>query len=281
MSVPDENMQRAKVIHGRCPEDHERADHERAVYVGEGKPEIGLKTLLRLEVKLTHLPFLAPERVHHANRGQAFLGLREQGAILFLNRGRVPANAIGEKVNRSHDRRDDGQGKQRQLPVNPDHHDKSPDEGDDGTENICEAFVVDCLDRLRIVGNAKTRIARTTRVMILERERLQIRVEISAQLQQRLQTDFHENVIAGEVGQAPEKLNSDERQAEQGDEIGRRSKLGVGIPRQDVIDDDLERPGFEQVQRNAAERQDQADHRWAQERPIVLKHAAIDRHEKL
>ncbi len=179
---------------------------------------------------------------------QSFLRLREQGAILFLNRSRVPANAIGEKVNRGHDRRHDGQGKQRQLPVDPNHDEECSDERDDGTENIREALVVDGLDRLRIVGDAKARIARAARVMIFQRERLQIGVKIGAQFQQRLQTDFHEDVIAGEVGQAPEELNADQRQAEQGNEVGRRSELRVGIPRQDVIDDDFERPGFEEVQ---------------------------------
>ena len=182
------------------PDDHERADHERAVHVREGEPQIRLQTLLRLQMKLAHLPFLAAERVHHPNRAQTFLRLREHGALLFLNRGRFAANAIGEKVNRCDDRGNDGEGEQRQLPIDPDHHEKGADQRDDRTENVREALVVDRLDRLRIVGDPKARIARATRVVIFERERLEISVKIGAQFEQRLQADFHEDVIAGEVG---------------------------------------------------------------------------------
>ena len=195
-----QDMQGAEVIHGGGAHDHECADDERAVHVREGEPQIRVKTLLRLQMKLAHLPFLAAEGVHHADRAQTFLRLREQGAFLFLDRGRVAANAIGEKVNRSHDRRHDGEGKQRQLPVDPDHDEKGPDQRNDGTKNVREALVVDRLDRLRIVGDAKTRIARAARVMIFQRERLQIGVKIGAQFEERLQAGLHENVIAGHVG---------------------------------------------------------------------------------
>ena len=92
----------------------------------------------------------------------------------------------------------------RELPVELQHDDEHADERDDRAENVGEALVVDRLDGLRIVGDAKARISRAARVVILERERLQVRVEIGAQLEERLQADLHEDVIGGEVDQSPQ-----------------------------------------------------------------------------
>ena len=71
-----------------------------------------------------------------------------------------------------------------------------------------EALVVNRLDRLRIVGDAKTGIARTPRVVIFERERLEIRVKIGAQFEQRLQSDLHEKVIRDSIDDPPEQVES-------------------------------------------------------------------------
>ncbi len=207
---------------------HERADDERAVHVRKGEPQIRLQALLRLQMKLPHLPFLPAERVDHPDRAQPFLRLREEGAFLFLDRGRFAPDSLGEKINRADDRRHDREGKQRQLPVDPDHHDEGADQRDDGAENVRETLVVNRLDRLRIVGDAKAGIARAARVVIFQRERLQIGVKIGAQFEQRLQADFHENVIGGRGWSVPRELNADQRQAEQGNEVGRRSRTARG-----------------------------------------------------
>ena len=116
--------------------------------------------------------------------------------------------------------------------------------------------------------------------MIFERERLQVGVKIRAQFQERLQTGLHENVIAGEIGQSPQNLNADQRQTEQGNEVRRRTEPGVRISRQDIVNDVLERPGLEQIQRDSAERKEEAEESLREERPIVLEHAAVNRHDK-
>ena len=78
-------MQGAEVIHRGGPEDHQRANHESAVYVREGQAQIRVKTLLRLQMKLADFPFLPAERVHHPDRAQTFLRLGKESAVLLLN----------------------------------------------------------------------------------------------------------------------------------------------------------------------------------------------------
>ena len=75
----------------------------------------------------------------------------------------------------------------------PQHDEKNADERDDRAENISEAFVVDRLDRLRIVGDTEAGIARAPGIVILQGKRLQVGVKIGAQFQQRLETDLHEH----------------------------------------------------------------------------------------
>ena len=60
--------------------------------------------------------------MNHPDGTKPFLRLREESAFLFLNRRRVAANPMREKINRADDRRHDGEGEQRQLPIDL-HHD--------------------------------------------------------------------------------------------------------------------------------------------------------------
>ena len=73
-------------------------------------------------------------------------------------------------------------------------------------------------------------------------ERLQIGVKVRAQLQERLEPDFHEEVIAREIEQAPEKLDCDQAETEQGNETGGIPEKRLRILIQNVVDDDLEGP---------------------------------------
>src|SRR6266850_4922761 len=56
--------------------------------------------------------------------------------------------------------------------------------------------------------------------------------------------------------------------------------MRMRIPRQDIVDDDLERPGLEQTQGNATKGEEQPDKGLPQKRAIVIKCAAVDRHQK-
>src|SRR6478672_1339431 len=131
-------------------------------------------------MKLHNLEVFATESVHHPNRAQSLLRLRKDSAFVFLNRGRFTTNPAREKINRAHDQRHNRQGKQRQYPVESQHYDECADQRDYRSKDVGETFVVDCLDRLRIVRDAKTGIGRPSRVMKLKREALQMSVQIGS-----------------------------------------------------------------------------------------------------
>ena len=117
--------------------------------------------------------------------------------------------------------------------------------------------------------------------MILEREGLEVGVKFGAQFQQRLQPDPDENVITGEIGQTPKKLKDYERETEPWDQIGRVAEMRVRISRQNIVDDDLERPGLEQIESDAAKREKKTDQRLPEKWAVVTKRAAINRHWNL
>ena len=160
-------------------------------------------------------------------------------------------------------------------------------------KNSRETFVVDRLDRLRIVGDAKARIARAARVVIFERERLQIGVKIGAQLEQRLQTDFHEDVICDPIDDSPKELNDDQRETENRDEPfhgkmrthrkthGMQKTRVSSKVRNNVIDNDLEGPRLKQIQCDSEEGKQQSNYRLRPERSVITKDAPIDRHVNL
>src|SRR6266436_5406589 len=120
-----------------------------------------------------------------------------------------------ENINRTDDQRHDRKRKQCQLPIQLHHNDECSDECNGRSEDVRETFVIDRLDGLRIVSDAKTGIGRTARVVVFEREGLKIGVKISAQLKQRLQPDFHKQVICDPIYNSPEELNRDKCKAEQ------------------------------------------------------------------
>ncbi len=102
-----EDMQRAEVVHRRGADDHERADDERAFHIREGELQVGLHALLRALMKLRDLEVLAPKRGHHPDRAQAFLGLGQNRAFLFLDVGRFRPDPVGEEIDRTNDEGDD------------------------------------------------------------------------------------------------------------------------------------------------------------------------------
>jgi hypothetical protein len=52
----------------------------------------------------------------------------------------------------------------------------------------------------------------------------------------------------------------------------------LAVDRNDLIDNDLERPWLEQVQTDPAKREQQSKNRLRPERPVITKNAPIDRH---
>ena len=139
-------MQCADVVHHRRSDDHQRTDHQGAVHVRQGQPQIGLQTLTRLLLKLAHFKLFAPECMHHPDRAQALLRLCQDSAFLFLNSCRFAANPVGKEINRAHNKRHNTKRNQRELPIQAQHNDESSDQGDDRSEDVGEALVVNCLN---------------------------------------------------------------------------------------------------------------------------------------
>ncbi len=117
--------------------------------------------------------------------------------------------------------------------------------------------------------------------MIFERERLQVGVEIGPQFEQSLQADLHEEVVGEEIDDAPDNLEPNEREAEEENVAAPIGVLGAegGIRRQDMVDDEFEGPGLEQIDPDPDQRKKQARDRPPEKRPVITEHAAIDHGE--
>ena len=186
--------------------------------------------------------------------------VREKRAVPLVNGGGLGANAFRKIINGADDQRHNAQREQRELPIDPHHDGESAKQGDARSENVGEPLVVHRLDRLRIVGDAETGIRRAARVVIAERERLEVGVDFGAQVEERLESDFHEKEIREQTDGAADELQRDERGAEQRQGGGPIESVDQcsqaarrDFRRNQIIDDDLERPRFEQVQSDAAE----------------------------
>jgi hypothetical protein len=116
-------------------------------------------------------------------------------------------------------------------------------------------------------------------------------VKLGAQSQQRLQTDFHKHVIAGQAQETPQQLNDNHRKAKQRDSLSGierwypdfgAAEKSKGVlknlypTRKDLIDDDLEGPRFKQIQSDGGEGEPQGDKRTGKESAIVFQDASVD-----
>jgi hypothetical protein len=106
---------------------------------------------------------------------------------------------------------------------------------------------------------------------------LKIRVEIRPQLKQGLQPDFHEQVIRDPIDGSPEELDSDQRQAQQGNPHTPIARYG-GPGTQEIVDDYFKWPGLEQIQTNTDNRQKQSEDRLPKEWAVITEDAPVDRH---
>src|SRR5207249_7172253 len=185
-----------------------------------------------------------------------------------------------ENINCADNQWNDGERDQRQPPIQPQHDDEWCDECDCRSKDVGETFVVDRLDRLRIVSDAETGIRRPARVVIFERERLEIGVKIGAQFKERLQPNFHEEVICGPIYNSPKELNRDKCKAEQGNP-GAPIRVNRWAGSQKIVNDDLERPRLEQVQADSEKREKEPENRLSQEWSVVAENASIDPHVEI
>src|SRR5208282_2031129 len=98
------------------------------------------------------------------------------------------------------------------------------------------------LDRLGIVGDAEGRIAAAAPVVKVEREMLQVGIELGAKLEQGLESDFNRNVIPPKAEQSRKKVDGyhraggKERGLRGGEIKGRPADLAARADGDDMVD---------------------------------------------
>lgn len=284
-----EHLEGADVVHDGGADGHERADDEGAGDGGDVELEIRLERAGCAFFELADLEVLAAEGLDHADLAEAFLGDGEEVALALLNRGRLAADAVGVEADGHDDEGEDGERAEGELPVHAEHDDEGGDKHDDRAKDGDEAAVVERLHALRVVGDAEARVRAAPGVVELQREGLEIGIEFRAELHEGLQADADEDEGGDEIDEAPGDADDDEGEAEvEGDgrgsgsgepvcdEIARLLGRSRGLDREDAVDEKLERPGFQDVEENADERQGNAGGRGQKEGPEVAKRAKVD-----
>ena len=69
----------------------------------QGEAQVGLQALLGALMKLRDLEIFATKGVHHSDRAQALLRLREDGAFLFLDGGGFGPDPMRKEIDRADD----------------------------------------------------------------------------------------------------------------------------------------------------------------------------------
>ena len=156
-------------------------------------------------------------------------------------------------------------------------------------DSTSEAFVVNGLDALRVVGHAEARVRTAPGIVEFQRQRLERAVEIGPEFQERLQADMNEKVVRNEVDQAAEETDQNHGDAEPEDHGGRLSlaepilqKLArVGRSRRFVehaINDEFEGPGLEEIEADVGQSECHATCCCPKEGPEITNRPRVDIH---
>ncbi len=232
---------------------------------------------------------LAAEGLDHADLAEAFLGDGEEVALAFLDGGGLAADAVGVEADGDDDEGEDRERAEGELPVHLEHDDERGDQHDDRGEDGDEAAVVERLHALRVVGHAEARVRAAAGVMELQRERLEVRVELRAELHEGLQADSDKDEGGGEINEAPGDADGHEGEAEiegdgrgggsgkpMRDEFPRVLSRGGRLDGEDAVDEELEGPGLQDVEENADKRQCDTSTRGQEKGPEIAKRAKVD-----
>ena len=178
------DLQGADAIHECRAGGHECSHHESTRHGCHVELHICLQTARGTAAELIDLEGLASEGMNHPDLAQALLGDGQQIALALVDIGGLVSNSNRVKSNRPDHRRQDRQRGQREWPVHANHHKKSRKKHDDRGEHCRKTLVINCLNTLRVIGDPKARVSTAPGIMELERQVLQRRVKIRAQLEQ-------------------------------------------------------------------------------------------------
>ncbi len=172
-----------------------------------------------------------------------------------------------------------------QRPVHREHVEEGGEERDDRAEDGVEAAVEEGLDRLGVVGDAEGRVAAAPPVVEMERQELEVGIELGAQLQERLEADFDGDVIAEKAEPAREQVDRHHRDRREESRLrgAEMQALPVDDPAgpdlDDVVDDPLDRPVLEQIEINPDDQQNQAQADGAEVGPVIADDAPVEVHD--
>ena len=204
MGIGFNDLKRPDVIHKRRSSSHEGPNHKRTGNGCHVELHVGLKTLRRPTTKLVDLKSLTPEGMDHTNLAQPLLGDREKVAFAFVNACGLLANTLRVIPDRPHDGWQDDKRGQRERQVHLYHHHKCGEQHHHRGEHGREPFIVDRLDALRVVGHAEAGIGTAPSVVEFQRQRLQRRIKIGAQLEQGLKASMNKKIVRPQIHQPGE-----------------------------------------------------------------------------
>ena len=199
MGLGIDDLKRSNVIHERRSGSHQGADYERTGNGCHIELHVGLETLRGSTTKLVDLKSLTPEGMHHANLAQPLLGDREKVAFAFVNACGLLTDTLRVVADRPNDRWQDDERGQRERQVHLYHHHKCGEQHHHRGEHGRESFVVDRLDALRIVGDAKAGIGTASCVVEFQRQSLQRGIEIGTQLEQGLKAGMNKKIVRPQI----------------------------------------------------------------------------------
>ena len=247
---------------------------------------------MRAAVKLADLAVFLPEGMNHAHRSKPLLHGGQQGALPFLNDRALGADFFCEVVDGQNNQRNDGEGQEGQLGIEPDHDDEGGHEHDDRGKNVGEPPVVNRLDRLGVISNPEAGVTRTPGIMELQGEPLHLRIEFRAHADEGLEPGIDQEIARAEIGQASQHGDDDQDQAEEEDHVGRirgrpeplrqlgtRRRSAGRSRRENTVDDVFEGPRLEQVESGDDQTETEGKERFAEERTVISERAAVDAHD--
>ena len=124
-------------------------------------------------------------------------------------------------------------------------------------------------------------------IVVFQRQRLQVGVELRAQLEQRLEADLYEQEAGHQPDDAGEKLDEDEARAKGEDDPGGRGRAeavrfeelpAVRRRKKDIVKDEPDRHGFEKAQPDGEKGEEGGQHGFPEEWFKVNQGAPVDRH---
>ena len=169
--------------HGRGPGCRDQPHHQIEVTLRQREADAAAHTLIGAAQEARALAFLLAERLDHAQRSQRFVHDGQRGALELPRLARLPAQPGSIEPGRQEQRRRHGQGHDRQLPIQPQHHVDHADEGGGRAYRGDETLDDDLLEGRGIVLNPVHGVRRARRVMIRQRQPLEMAKHRTAELQ--------------------------------------------------------------------------------------------------